>query len=401
MTDVRVLGVGMTRFAKGDRSLRAMADEAVTAALGDAGVDASRIDGVFVANAVGGLLTGQEMVRGQVVLSGLGFDGVPIFNVENACASASSAVHLACQGIASGEYDVALCVGVEKLTHDDAALSLESIGTAVDVERRVDLAARLGKPGDSKRSLFMDIYADLAKRYMAHSGATREHFAAVASKNQRNGALNPLAQYGGDISEEEVLATREIVWPLTLMMCSPISDGAAAVVLASPGAASRLGSRGSGGQSRIRASVVRSGVAVEAPEPLSRSLSWAARDAYEQAGVGPGAIDIAEVHDATAPAELMAYEDLGLASEGNGPKLLESGETRLGGTVPVNPSGGLLARGHPIGATGIAQICEAVWQLDQRAGARQVERASVALTQNSGGWVEGDYASVAVHILSV
>ena len=212
-------------------------------------------------------------------------------------------------------------------------------------------------------------------------------------KNQHNGALNPRAQYGGEISVEDVLGSREIVWPLTLLMCSPVSDGAAAVVLASRRLDGRRGPR-------VRASVVVSGNRHDHGDPAAGSAGRAAALAYEAAGLGPDDLDCVELHDATAPAELIAYEQLGLASPGQGPELIESGATGLGGRLPANTSGGLLAKGHPIGATGIAQVCEATWQLRGEAGARQVDGARIALTQNGGGWLEGDSAAMSVHILS-
>jgi acetyl-CoA acetyltransferase len=236
----------------------------------------------------------------------------------------------------------------------------------------------------------------MTRRYMTVSGAGAEDFAAVVVKNQHNGAMNPRAQYGGELSVAEVLASRMVVDPLTLLMCSPISDGAAAVVLMSEAAARRAGTGGP----RVRASVVRSGNRHDRDDPTSGSTARAARAAFEAAGLGPEDLDCAEVHDASAPAELMVYEQIGLAAPGAGPELLASGRTRLGGELPVNTSGGLLSKGHPIGATGIAQICESTWQLRGEAGPRQVEGARVALTQNGGGWLEGDSAAMAVHILS-
>jgi acetyl-CoA acetyltransferase len=255
----------------------------------------------------------------------------------------------------------------------------------------------MGTEPDPKRSFFMDIYAALTKEYMIRSGAKVEHFADVVVKNQHNGALNPRAQYGGELTVDEVLAGREIVWPLTLLMCSPVSDGAAAVVLASSQARRRLNARPG---PRVRASVVVSGNRHDSNDPTAGSTGRAAALAYEAAGIGPDELDCAELHDATAPAELMAYEQVAFASPGLGPELLQSGQTKLGGRLPVNTSGGLLAKGHPIGATGIAQLCEATWQLRSEAGPRQVEGARIALTQNGGGWLDGDSAAMSVHILS-
>jgi acetyl-CoA acyltransferase len=395
---VLIAGVGMTRFAKSPQTLRELAGEAVGAALDDAGLEVGQIEAAYVGNAVAGLVTGQEMIRGQVMLRPLGIEGIPIFNIENACASASSALHLGCQAVASGLNDVVLCLGAEKLSHEDKAVGMEAIGTAIDVEMRAELAEEVRTDGDDggSRSFFMDLYADMARRYMRASGATPEHFAQVAVKNQHNGALNPRAQYGGELTVEEVLASRLVVAPLTLLMCSPISDGAAAVVLLSERAARRLGRRGP----RIRASVVRSGNRHDKDDPTAGSAARAGRAAFEEAGIGPQDLDCAEVHDASAPAELIIYEQLGLAAPGGAPDMIASGRTRLGGELPVNTSGGLLSKGHPIGATGIAQVCEATWQLRGEAGARQVAGARVALTQNGGGWLEGDSAAMSVHVLT-
>jgi acetyl-CoA acyltransferase len=376
-----VTGVGMTLFAKQpQRTLKDLTAEAVTAALRDAGLEAGRVQACYFANAVAGSITGQEMVAGQVTLRPLGLEGIPLVNVENACASASTAFHLACQAVTSGYCDVALAVGAEKMTHPDKRRSFAAIGGSVDVER---IPAQL--PAD--RSFLMDMYAQAALDYMERSGATVEDFAAVVVKNQRHGMLNPLAQYGSELTVEDVLASRPIVHPFTLLMCSPISDGAAAAVVVSE----RL-ARGNGPRVRVAASVLRSAAAG------ARVSELAARAAYETAGLGPESLDCVELHEAAASAELALYEQLGLAEPGEGPALIRSGATRLGGRLPVNTSGGLLARGHPIGATGLAQIYEAVCQLRGRAGRRQVEGARVALTQNAGGWGEGDNLVATVHV---
>jgi acetyl-CoA acetyltransferase len=373
--------------------LRELAAEATTDALSDAGLDVSAIEAAYVGNAVAGLVTGQEMIRGQVMLRPVGVEGIPIFNVENACASSSSALHLACQAVTSGANDVVLCLGAEKLTHADKTVGMAAIGTAVDVELHAEMARAHRSP---PRSLFMDIYAGMASEYMRQSGATARDFAAVVVKNQHNGARNPRAQYGGELSLEQVLSSRLVVPPLTLLMCAPISDGAAAAILVSARAARAHGIRGP----RVRASVVVSGNRHDKSDPRAGSAGRASLAAFEQAGIGPEGLDCVELHDASAPAELITYEQLGLAVPGGGPELLASGKTRLDGTLPVNTSGGLLSKGHPIGATGIAQICEAVWQLRGDAGARQVNGASVALTHNGGGWLEEDSAAMSVHVLT-
>ncbi len=395
---VVIAGAGMTRFEKSPLSLRELSATAVRDALADGGVEVAEIEAAYVGNGAAGLVTGQEMIRGQVVLRPLGIEGIPIFNVENACASAASALHLGWQAVSAGAHDVVLCLGAEKLTHEDKTVGMRAIGTAIDVERRAELALEVGSDPaeETQRSFFMDLYADMTRRYMDASGASREDFARVVVKNQHNGGLNPRAQYGGELTVEQVLESREVVSPLTLLMCSPISDGAAAVILMSEAAARRAGVSGP----RIRASVVRSGNRHDRADPRAGSTALAAEAAFEMAGIGPEDLDCAEVHDASAPAELMVYEQIGLAEPGGGPALIESGDTNLDGPLPVNTSGGLLSKGHPIGATGIAQICESTWQLRGEAGLRQVEGARVALAQNGGGWLEGDSAAMAVHILS-
>ena len=400
---VLVAGTGMTRFGKFlERGVRSLAEEAVTEALKDAGVEAKDVQCAYFANAVSGLITGQEMIRGQVALRNTGLLGIPLFNVENACASAASAFHLAWMAVASGMYDVALAIGAEKLTHEDKMRSFKAIGAAVDLEGLKDLQKKISEGsstqggGGENRSFFMDIYASMTREYMKASGATAEDFADVAVKSHDFGAMNPKAQFRNRVTREEVLASREVSAPLTLLMCSPIGDGAAAAVLMSEKAAKRFGVRQ---PIRVRASTLVSGRDRKADEP--GAVERAAERAFEMAGVGPKDVQVIEVHDAAAPAELIAYEDLGLCPRGGAPDLLRSGATRLGGKHVVNPSGGLLSKGHPIGATGIAQIVEITEQLRGRAGERQVEGAKVGLTENGGGFLGRDAAAMSVHVLSV
>ncbi len=426
LQSVHVAGVGMTRFGKFlDTGLKQLAKEAVTEALEDAGVAPSDIEAAYVGNAVAGLITGQECIRGQVVLRECDIGEIPIFNVENACASAASAFHLAWSAVASGQADCVLALGMEKLTHPDKGLSLRAFNAAVDVElvSRLREALQAGTPKSSeepessreekgpessenetsdsesapKRSMFMDIYAAAIRAHMNQYGTTPEQMAWVASKNHHHGALNPRAQYREEVSVEEVLASRMIAYPLTLLMCAPIGDGAAAAVLVSAERARALGIETRA--PRVLASVVRSGSHPAHGKPAAERR--AAQAAYEMAGVGPEDIDLAEVHDATAPAEILAYEDLGFCGPGEGGKLCDEKATALGGRLPVNTSGGLVSKGHPVGATGIAQICELVWQLRGEAGPRQVEGARVGLAQNGGGFLGNDAAAQAVHILAL
>lgn len=240
----------------------------------------------------------------------------------------------------------------------------------------------------------MDVYAEMALEYSRQSGATEIDFADVAVKNGRHGALNPKAQYRAGVTREQVLASRVISGPLRLLMCSPISDGAAAVVVCSERFARQHGSTGV----LVRACVLTSGTDRAAGD--MPGVTRAARIAYEQSGLGPGDIHVAEVHDGAAPAELMVYEQLGICGPGEGPGLLASGATSLGGRVPVNTGGGLLSRGHPIGATGCAQLVELVDQLRGRSGDRQVPAARVALAENAGGYLDNDSAAIGITILS-
>jgi acetyl-CoA acetyltransferase len=382
MRDVYVAGVGMTRFAKQPgRTLKDLTAEAVTATLKDAGQSVRDVQSCYFGNAVAGSMTGQEMLAGQFLLRPLGLAGIPVFNVENACASASTAFHLAWQAVATGVQDAVLAVAAEKMTHPDKARSFAAIGGSVDVET---------VPADPPvgRSFLMDMYAGAALRYMERTGTTRADLARVVVKNHRHGQLNPAAQYGGELTVEQVLAAREIVWPFTLPMCSPISDGAAAALLVSQDLCSP------GPAVAVLASAVRSAPADE----MTSVTSLAAVAAYEQAGLGPADLHCVEVHDAAASAELVIYEQLGLAEPGDGAALIRNGNTMLGGPRPVNTSGGLLARGHPIGATGLAQIVEAVAQVRGTAGARQVPGARIALTQNAGGWHGSDNVASVIHI---
>lgn len=395
MPDAMIIGTGMTRFGKfADATIRGLAEDAVRSALDDAGVGPLDVERVFFGNAVAGLITGQEMIRGQYALRDVGLGGIPVVNVENACASGSTAFHLAVTSIQAGQCDLALVVGAEKLTHQDKRRSFQALGAAVDLERLDQLKRELygdDVPPEGERSLFMDVYADMANQYMERSAATEQDFAAVAVKNHDHGALNPRAQYRDPVTIEQVLNSRRISGPLTLLMCSPIGDGAAALLLASEEYSKRLGAAGV----RVRASALVSGLGGE-EAPSTR----AAAQAYNQAGLGPEDIDVVELHDAAAPAELILYEELGLCAEGEGPKLLASGHTRLGGRVPVNPSGGLISKGHPVGATGCAQLVELVDQLRGRAGDRQVEGAHVALAENGGGYLGPYPAAATVTILS-
>lgn len=378
MKDVFIAGAFVTPFGKfADTTLKALASRAAEGALADAGAAPDTVDAVYFGNAADGVLAGQEMIRGQVALQDTGLLGAPIVNVENACASSSTAFQLATVAVAAGAADVALVVGAEKLTHPDKAKTFGVFNTALDIDR-YGLS-----DGQASKSVFMDVYAQMSRDYMARSGATREDFAAIAVKSHANGALNPNAQYQDPLTPEEVLASREISDPLTLLMCSPIGDGAAALVVASREGLARLDAD----PVRVRAAVLRSGRLDEdqADGPVVR----AAQAAYTQAGLQPGDVDVVEMHDAFTIGELVTTEALGLAEPGGAAAQVRSGESALGGRRPVNPSGGLLSRGHPFGATGLAQVAEITWQLRGEAGDRQVPGARTGLVETMGGGASG------------
>jgi acetyl-CoA acetyltransferase len=402
-----VAGVGMTRFGKQmDKTLKGLAGEAIRLALADAGMDRSALQAAWMGNAAAGVVTGQEMIRGQVALRDMGIGRIPVVNVENACASSSTAFQQACAMVTAGLYDVVLACGSEKLFHEDKARSFGAFTSAVDVEdpdgalnvvKR--MAAEIGEPFDVagagvNRSIFMDIYSLMARKHMQKYGSTKEHFAMVAAKNSFHGSMNPRAQFQELLSVADVLAARTIIEPLTLPMCSPIGDGAAAVIVVSERKARELGLRN---KVRVAASALVSGWDFTQPGESVGAL--AAQQAYAAAGVGPGDLSCVELHDASAPSELVAYEYLGLCRPGESTSLISTNATRLGGRIPVNTSGGLLRKGHPVGATGCAQIVELTEQLQGRSGKRQVEGARIALAHNGGGAIGTDAAATVVTIL--
>jgi acetyl-CoA acetyltransferase len=418
MQDVYIIGVGMMRFGKFyERNIKSLAAEAVQAALADAGISRQDLQAAWVSNAAQGIATGQECIRGQIALRPLGIDGIPIMNVENACASGSSAVHGCWMSIQAGLYDCVLALGMEKMAHPDKLKVFQSFFAGTDVEELGDYLNRLvgfnqqleemmaekgmevggeaSMEGAGKtRSGAMDIYSLITRYHMYKYGTTQRQLAVIASKNHWHSSMNPLAQYQYEISVEEVLKDKEIAWPLTRAMCAPIGDGAAAAVLCSGDFLAKMPEADA---VKVRASTLASGREREMDgEDISERLS---RRAYEMAGAGPEDIDLAEVHDATAYGELHQTEALGFCPEGEGGALAESGATRVGGSIPINTSGGLESRGHPIGASGIAQMYELVTQLRRRAGERQVEGARLALAMNGGGILGFEEAAMCVHIL--
>jgi acetyl-CoA acetyltransferase len=410
MEDVFVVGVGMTPFGRLlDTSIKDMTRQAVDAALADAGLKAEALQGAYFANASQGHMEGQQMIRGQVALRSMGIGGIPVVNVENACASGSSALSLAVGFVRSGEGDVALAVGAEKMYSRDRDRMFSVFDSAWDVhdaEAIRDRLLELGRgveppPGTTSPkpySVFMDVYAAFSRMHMKRFGTTQRQLAAVSAKNHRHSVHNPLSQYRDPYTVEQVLAAPPITWPLTLPMCSPISDGAAAVVVCTASGLKRLGLDPKRAI-RVLACVVQTGSDRD-PADLERHVTaLAGRRAYERAGVGPKDVSVAEVHDATAMGEIIQIENLGFCAFGDGGPVSERGDTSIGGRIPVNPSGGLESKGHPVGATGLGQVHELVAQLRGEAGARQVEGARIGLAENGGGLQGIEEAVATVTIL--
>lgn len=383
MTDVRIAGVGMTQQGRLPQGPAALASEAAREALADAGVEAERLSLVVVANALGGLLSDQECVRGQSWLLEAGLGTAHVVNVDNGCAGGASAVHLAQLAVRAGEGPV-LVVGVEKMWTGDRTATLAGIENCLTAEQRPVLRETVGLRSGS---VFMGFNSEWATHQLTDRGHTVSEVAATAVKARAHGALNPLAQHRATVTVEEVLASPSVEPPLTRLMCSSFTDGAAAVVLTPTARASAP---------RLRASVVRSG---DATSDYHNRLSELAKATWDAGAVAPDDIDVLELHDATSAEELYALESLGFFDEGEAGKATLRGATTFGtdGTV-VNPSGGLVARGHPIGATGICQVVEIAHQLRGTAGSRQVA-ARLGMTVNTGGIISGDVAAIGVHVL--
>lgn len=384
MREVCILGVGAHatgRFT--DKALKDIAYPAIWDALNDAGVTPAELNVAYVGNSLGGLLTGQEGIRGQVVLQHSGITGIPIINVENACASAATALRGAWLEVASGAADIALAVGVEKMFVGDSARTISALSSVSELD-----LSEMGMQFTSSYAIHPKINL---KSRMAEYGWTIDDFAKPAVKNSFNGSLNPLAQHRRPLSIAEVVQSRIVVDPLTLYMCASISDGAAAAVVCSSEVAARLG----GKPIKIASCVLQSGVYRLPGDDRPDSAATSAQAAYEAAGIGPEDIGAIELHDAMAPAELMLYERLGLCAPGEGPRLIDDEITTLRGRQPVNPSGGLCSRGHPVGATGLLQIAELVWQMRGQAGERQIaEPPKVTMAQNQGGLLLGQDSAV-------
>jgi acetyl-CoA acetyltransferase len=396
MEEIFVVGVGMTPFGRMlDLDIKTLTRMATERALADAELGLTDVKAAFFANVGQGHMEGQHMIRGEIALRSMGLGGIPVVNVENACASGSSAFNLAVSHLKAGQSDVALAVGSEKMYSLDRELMFSVFDSGWDITARDATVARLAKMGEgieppagttSNRpySVFMDVYAAFSRFHMKRYGTTREQIAAVAAKNHNHSAHNPLSQFRNRYSIPEILAAPPIAYPLTLPMCAPISDGSAAALLCTSSGLKRLGLNDKRAI-RVLASVIRSGQD-RAPEDVEKHCTaLGAKQAYEIAGIGPEDVSVAEVHDATAMGEIIQLENLGFCAFGDGGAISERGETAIGGRIPVNPSGGLESKGHPIGATGLGQIHELVTQLRGEAGPRQVEGARIAIAENGGG----------------
>jgi acetyl-CoA acetyltransferase len=411
MTDIYIAGIAMTVFGRHpERGLHDLAGEALQGALKDAGCTSADLGVAFYSGMTNGPLQGQIAIPGQVVFSRIGIEGIPIYNVENACASGSTAVHLALQSLRAGATDVALALGAEKMNIPDKAKAFAIFEGGWDVSRAeenyqtlVQMGAGItpppGSESDRPYSKFMAIYAAMCRWHMKTYGTTQRQIAAVCAKNHRHSVHNPYSQFRQPFTVEEVLAAPPITYPITLPMCAPLSDGAAAAILCTGEGLRRIGADRSR-CIRIAASVMRSFSHRGLDEPEQHVSRLAARQAYEIAGLGPDDMHVAEVHDASAMGEIIQAENLGLAPPGGGGPAAERGEFTLGGRMPINPSGGLESKGHPLGATGIGQLFELVAQLRGEAGARQVAGARHAIQENGGGLQGIEEAAVAIHILS-
>ena len=413
MSNVYIAGVGMTRLGKfPQRSVKDLVREAVHAALDDAGVTLADIECGWFANSRQGQMEGQNSIRGQCALRSMGWQSVPIINVENACAGGSTAINQAMTSILAGQYDIVIAVGSDKQFFPDKPVEmLKAFQGGTDVHLVQEFFARLvslgrsvvpasvvedmqfGAPG---RSFFMDIYAGLARHHMAMFGTTQEHFAAVAAKNHGHSVHNPFAQYRTPMTTAEVLADKAVVWPLTRSMCSPVSDGAAAAVLVSEAGRKRLGTRRA---VKLAASVIVTSSDREPTDYEHHTGRIAALKAYEKAGVGPDDMSVCELHDATSFAEVLQAENLGFCARGEGGPLAMSGATTLGGRIPINVSGGLVSKGHPTGATGVVMVHDIVRQLRGEAGAGQVAGARFGVVENGGGFWGVEEAATAVTVL--
>ena len=379
MSDAYISGIGFHPFGRfPEKTLKEIAATAALAALDDAGISPDEIDAAFCGNAYAGLLTGQESIRGETWLRTIGVGAAPVINVENACASGGAALHMATLAVRSGAYKRILVVGAEKMFTGDTARAIAALATSSDIEMTSGIGMQ-----------FAAVDAIRVKQLMAEEQLGLDALDWVTVKNKRIGALNPIAQFKKPMTASDIRNSRMIAEPLTLYMCSAISDGAAACVVSAEPGRRRV---------KIRASATASSP-VRARQGEDTTAKRAAAKAYSEAGLAPRDISLVEVHDAVSPMELGYYRDLGFCERGGVRRMIEEEQTALGGKVPFNTSGGINSRGHPVAATGVAQVNELVLQLSGDAGQRQVKGARRGLALNAGGWIGDDPAFNAAHIL--
>jgi len=417
--DIYIVGIGMPKFGKFlDKSIKDLSGIALTGALEDSGLVENEIECAWFSNSTWGVFSFQHMIRGEVALFPHGIEKIPVFNVENACAGASTALHGAWMSIKAGLYDCTLALGAEKMFSEDRALSMKAFTGATDMEVSAKTIAYLKKLAEEKKkkgdkeqgketikkkgghSAFMDFYAAGARNHMKKYGMTQRQLAIIAAKNHNNSTMNPLAQYTFPQTVEQVMNDYEVAYPLTRAMCAPIGDGAAAAIMCSDSFLNKhqeLKKRAV----LIRASILKSGsLKDDDMEKRTMTAAWKmANRGRPNNQITLKDIDVAEVHDATAFGELDLMERVGFCPRGEGGPFVETGATEITGEIPINPSGGLLARGHPIGASGLAQIHELVTQLRGEAGKRQVKSHVFALAENGGGSIGVGSAAQCIHIL--
>jgi len=415
--NIYVYATGMIKFGKHiEKGIKALTGDALKAVFADCDLGMGDLEAAWFSNTGWGISDFQHSIRGQVALSANGLDKIPIINVENACASGSSALHSAWMSVKAGVYDCALAIGVEKMYYippvdkdgKPVKPKMDGFISGTDVEetlkwietmkaearkKKEENASKGIEPKKGKpHSIFMDFYAAGSRSHMEAYGMTQKQLAIIAAKAHNNSTMNPLAQYTFPQTVEQVMNDYEVAYPLTRAMCAPIGDGAAAVIVCSD---RFLKKHPTSRAVKIRASIIKSGSRVGDNDICGR----ASMAAYEVAGVGPEDIGVVELHDATAFGELYQTEQMGFCPVGEGGMLAESGATALDGKIPVNPSGGLISRGHPIGASGLAQINELVTQLRGEAGERQVKNPKIAMAENGGGTLGMGEAAMAIHML--
>ena len=410
MTDVYIVGTGMTPFGVHmDKSIKDLTRIATDDALKDAGCQREQVQAAYFGNCTQGYFDGQHMIRGNVCLLELGFQGIPIYTVESACATASMAFNLGVQTLQAGNADLVMAVGVEKMVYPDKAKMFNAFDSAIDLERVEwqhginngmgdSVVIPEGSESDKPYSPFMKHYASMCRSHMELHGTTQAQIAAISAKNHSYSVHNPKAQIRKPFTVEEVITAAPITYPLTLPMCSPISDGAAAVILCTKDALEKYGFSKSRAV-RVAATELLSATSRDVSDAENHIVRKLADKVYQASGFSPEDIDVAELHDATAMGELLQSENLGFCEPGEGGPLVESGATSLGGKIPINLSGGLQSKGHPIGATGLGQIYSLVQQLRGESGAVQVEDARVGLQQNAGGAWGPEEASAHIAIL--